>query len=69
MLHGANKSLFHLVFHVVSDDDADKQCESNHAANEDKQMNEDALRLHSTSTVTSWYRNNKYRSKFIKHIT
>ena len=34
-----------LVFHVVGDDDADKQRETNHAANEHEQMNEDALRL------------------------
>jgi len=40
----------YLVLHVVGNDDADKESESNHAADEDKQVNEDALRLTHTTT-------------------
>ena len=40
-----NEKRFYLVFHVISDNDADEQCETNHTANEDKQMNENSMCL------------------------
>ena len=43
----------HLVFHVVGDDDTDKECQSNHTADEHKQVDEYALSLQQhTATAT-----------------
>jgi len=54
-------SLPYLVFHVVGDNDADKECESNHAADEHKQVNEDALSLAHNATQATHSLNNTNR--------
>jgi len=45
-------SVTYLVFHVISNDNANEQCETNHTTNEDKQMNEYALCLSQHTTLT-----------------